>query len=247
MNNLVVADIQVRMDNEGRYCLNDLHKAAGGAEKHAPYKWDRRGQIDDLVDELKKTSQMGGNNWVTPISSVGGRNGGTFVVKELVYAYAMWISPAFHLKVIRAYDTLQTQGIAVAEHAAEDLLADPLTYLERVFEQAKKLQAERDLALVRLDEQQPKVEAYDDFMETDSLFSTTDAAKMLGLKSAQALNKILRELRWKHMNSDTPTAYASERDYLTIRARAPEGATRAFSQTFITPVGLDALYEVILN
>lgn len=146
MNNLVVADIQVRMDSEGRYCLNDLHKAAGGLKKHQPNLWDRRGQIDDLIDELKKNHQMVENNWVTPIHSVGGRNGGTFVVKELVYAYAMWISPAFHLKVIQAYDTLQTQGIAVAEHAAEDLLADPLTYLERVFEQAKKLQAAKQIA-----------------------------------------------------------------------------------------------------
>lgn len=43
-------------------------------------------------------------------------------------------SPDFHLKVIDAYDNFQTQGIAVADHAAADLIANPLACSERVLE-----------------------------------------------------------------------------------------------------------------
>lgn len=138
MSELIVADISVRQDNQGRYCLNDLHKAAGGERKHEPANFRNTQGFTDLITEIGIT----GN----PVFIQRGMKGGTFVVKELVYAYAMWISPAFHLKVIRAYDTLQTQGIAVADHAAADMLANPLVYFERVLQQAKQLEEAKRIA-----------------------------------------------------------------------------------------------------
>lgn len=65
--------------------LNDLHKAAGEEQRHRPKYWLENDQTLGLVSELKK----GGN---PPIYVQRGRSGGTFVCKELVYAYANWIT-----------------------------------------------------------------------------------------------------------------------------------------------------------
>lgn len=105
MNALTVTGVDVRRDEQGRYCLNDLHRAAGGAVKHEPHRWLRNSQTKALIEALESTKFGGFEKAGIPaFSSVP--NAGTFVAKQLVYAYAMWISADFNLAVIEAYDAL---------------------------------------------------------------------------------------------------------------------------------------------
>lgn len=101
-NSIVISDIKIHMDAEGRYSLNDLHKAAGSEQKHKPVHWLATSQTKELIEEILKVGIL----TFKPTDIKKGRYGGTYVCKELVYSYAMWISAAFALKVIRAYDAL---------------------------------------------------------------------------------------------------------------------------------------------
>lgn len=96
--NIVIANTVIHQDLTGRYCLNDLHRASGEEKRHGASYWLTNQQTQELIAELETT--------VIPVVTEVGRNGGTFVCKELVYAYAMWISAKFHLEVIRTFDAL---------------------------------------------------------------------------------------------------------------------------------------------
>lgn len=107
MKGLVVADVTVNTDAEGRFSLNDLHKAAkaAGVKKDIrPNEWLSLKVTEELAEVLNAE-----NPAISPIAVKAGRYGGTFVCKELVYAYAMWCSPTFHLHVIRTFDRLVQQ------------------------------------------------------------------------------------------------------------------------------------------
>lgn len=115
---LVIDQVQIRRDAEGRYCLNDFHRASGGAPKDAPAQWLRTNAATLLEGEL--LAEEGACAYLhTPTATVNdGRNNGTYAVKEMVYAYAMWISAEFQLKVIRAYDALVTGQMNVQQQVA---------------------------------------------------------------------------------------------------------------------------------
>lgn len=113
---LSISNTPIRFDDSGRYCLNDLHKAAGGESRHQPAFFIRRDETKELIKELTPVIpgelNSANSQSLNPVVSVEGRKGGTYVVKELVYAYAMWISAKFHVAVIRAYDAMVSSQLS---------------------------------------------------------------------------------------------------------------------------------------
>ena len=105
---ITIANTLIATDSEGRFRLNDLHQAAGGERRHGPSLWLENEKTKALAEEMTDTE--------IPVSVIkGGLKQGTYVCRELVYAYAMWISAKFHLEVIRTFDAVATgQAPAVA-------------------------------------------------------------------------------------------------------------------------------------
>lgn len=133
MDAITICQTAISQDEDGRFCLNDLHRAAmlNGANKRTkePGKFLGSRQTADLVKELADTQDLG----IDPVNTVkGGAQQGTYVVKELVYAYAMWVSPSFHLKVIRAYDAMVTAELQRLNGLHHRAVRAELEYLEGV-------------------------------------------------------------------------------------------------------------------
>lgn len=101
MANLSIFSKDIR-NMDGLFSLNDLHKAAGTKNKHRPSLFIRTEQTQELISEITQGTDM----CFALKTNHGGTSQGTWVCKELVYAYAMWISAKFHLAVIRAFDQL---------------------------------------------------------------------------------------------------------------------------------------------
>ena len=98
---IAIGETQIRQ-LDGLYSLNDLHKASGGERQHQPSNFIRLDQTQALIAEIDKSSEVRISHKMQR-----GAHGGTYVCKELVYAYANWISPAFYLRMIRAFDAMR--------------------------------------------------------------------------------------------------------------------------------------------
>lgn len=181
MSILIIASTSIRQDADGRYCLNDLHRASGGEARNKPGNWLMLEQTKALAVEIE----------IAGIPAIQSKQGlGTYVCKELVYAYAMWISAAFHLKVIRAYDAV--------------VAAPPTEYrIPKSLPEALRLAADEseraDRAEIALSIAELKAQALDRLAHSVGEFGVREAAKDQKM-TQKKFTEWLIEHRWAFRN-----------------------------------------------
>lgn len=221
----------IRQDQHGRYCLNDLHKASGGEDKHAPYRFIRNEQTQALIAEINRSPNM-----VNACEMIkGGLDQGTYVVKQLVYAYAMWISPSFNLKVINTFD-------AVANQQQLPDLNNPAQLRDLLLGYA-----EQNIQLAA--ENKTLSAAIENITATENGVKFQQACKILNVKQAD-LAKWLRDKGWdRYINkSRASTHYSQERGYCETKFEEVDGVKPSgepYNYTkiefFILPKGMAVL------
>lgn len=129
MTKLVINETVITTDEQGRFSLNDLHKSAGSMPKN-------KAALFLKLDSVKKVAQVlkVANPTFEPISIKRGRHtGGTWVCKELVYKYAMWVDAEFEVKVIHTFDKVSQQG-------------KPVSSMRAINDLVKKIEGDKEVA-----------------------------------------------------------------------------------------------------
>ena len=127
MTALTIGTSEIRQI-DGLYSLNDLHKASGGEPRHRPNYFLENQQTKDLIGEI----QIAGIPAITAKPRVG-----TYACKELVIAYAAWISPAFHLKVIQVFLAQVGRALPVPEAITKSQQGELATLIAERFPSGK--------------------------------------------------------------------------------------------------------------
>lgn len=187
---LMVTNVSIRQDHEGRFCVNDLHQAAGGEKRHQPSNWLALQQTQALVRELIREQKPDALGAPIPVESRQGL--GTFVTKELVYAYAMWVSPEFHLRVIRAYDRMTREG-AISLPDFNDPVAAARAWADKA-EQVQRLARLAHAQRETLEAARPAVEFHEAVAQSNDTLSIGQFAKLMGVGEVR-LFKLMRDER----------------------------------------------------
>ena len=105
-----VNGISVRVDDEGRYNLNDLHAAAvtngEATESQRPSNFAKAAKIKAFAQELTAATNVAALKVIN-----GGLNHGVWGLELIAIRYAAWLSAKFEIKVYQTFQAVMRNGL----------------------------------------------------------------------------------------------------------------------------------------
>ncbi|MGG6318549.1 phage antirepressor KilAC domain-containing protein [Stenotrophomonas geniculata] len=223
---LSIEGVQIREDHQGKFCLNDVHRAAGRGESESPLTWLALPQTQDLIGLFHAQGGATDHN-NAPIPPVEIRQGlGAFVVKEFLLAYALWIAPDFNARVVHAVKSLTSHIV----HNPPAALPPPaLAYGQAISEPSL-----RSLARLTVSRRES---APDDRQFVESI-SISQFARVMEVDSIAFFATLRRDrvLMSGGTNRNMPQQRHVDSGYFTIREADP-ARNRPYRQARITAKG----------
>lgn len=239
-----LGDVWVRADAHGRYRLNDVHKASGGAVKNRPSDWLKNAKTQDLVQQIESESAGDENSSLEQNQALKVINGGdpstigVYACKELVVAYAAWISVEFHLKVLRVF--IASEETASGHRPMPpgfDLSAITVFDMARwLLDTEKELLAARgeiEVLTVQLGEALPKAKLIDRVVEENE--------STLGfMECSKILNVLTKEMTDWMYHQKWITKYSKDGPWFALKAGLEGGYVIQGLRTFTPKNGKTA-------
>lgn len=162
-----------------------------------PVDYLRLPSTNELIRAKVRKSHSDENQLVKTVN--GGNNSGTWLHEDIALDFAQWLSVDFKLWCNDRIKELLRYGMTATPDTIEQLIANPDTLIQL----AQQLKAERaekerlaeqnELHKQQLEVSAPKVQYYNEVLQSGSTYNTNQIAKELGL-SAVTLNARLQNL-----------------------------------------------------
>lgn len=219
-----------------------------------PKFWLMNQSTTDYLNELSKVRNL----TLTDLVQVtkGGNNPGTWMHEDVAMEFARWLSPAFAIWCNDRIKELLQYGMTATQPTLEQMIDNPdlviqlATQLKREREEKEKLRLENESQQHKIAIDAPKVEFYDEVVDSKDALPMDRVAKLLNIGIGR--NRLFAFLREKKVLMPNNTPYQKYVELGWFRCveskfSKPNGDTCINIKTVVLQKGLDGIRKMFNN
>ena len=194
MNNPVVYDYKGSQISfiSGENVMINATQMAKPFEK-SPKDFLKTEQTKRFIAALSEVKKILSSNLVRVVY---GDNGGTWMHEDVALEFARWLSPAFAIWCNDKIKELLKTGVTTVSND-DEAIAYAMGVLQKRLEQARQekamLEQQNNYLTNEIKQVAPKVQYYDNTLQSAHTYTSTQMAKELNMRTAEQLHKALKE------------------------------------------------------